>query len=72
MLAMTGLTALISCLYLTSASALLRHRSALPGEKRQTLQLPASGKHSCVAWRQTNFCSPYGCAQAVQVLSHRA
>ena len=64
--AVPALLALALCLYFVSASALLRRRSALPGE-RQVFQLPGSRAHSCVAWRQTNFCSPYGCAAAAWV-----
>lgn len=46
--------------YFLSASALLKRRSELPGEKRRVYQLPGVNQQSCVAWRQTNFCSPYG------------
>ena len=61
-MAVPALFLLATCLYLISASALVKRRSALPTEKRQVFQLPGATQHDCVAWRQTNFCSPYGCA----------
>ena len=55
-LAVPACLVFVICCYLVTASALIRRR----GRAESILSKPLDSDFGCVAWRQTNLCSPFG------------